>query len=118
VVPPRCPAAYVRGPGDWPVLAEAAACRGWPVPVVYGDGPGVAEAARPALARLQAAVGRGCHDGLLVVLPGMLGDAPWLMSLLRWCTRHGVTVSFVPPGPGLGWRPEGRRRSPRACVRG
>lgn len=102
MVPPRCPAAYVRGAGDWPVLAEAAVRRSWPVPVVYGERPGQAGGGRPALGRLQTAVGRGRHDGLLVVLPGLLGNALWLMGLLRSCTRHGVTVGFVPPGLGPG----------------
>jgi hypothetical protein len=127
MVPPRCPAAYVRGAGDWPVLAEAAVRRGWPVPVVYGERPGQAGGARPALVRLQAAVGRGGHDGLLVMLPGLLGNAPWLMGLLRSCTRHGVTVGFVPGGPGArlrgasmdaSARPPGhqpRARSARGC---
>jgi hypothetical protein len=113
MVPPRCPAAYVWRAGDWPVLAEAAARRGWPVPVVYGDGPGMAGTARPGLGRLLAAVGRGFHDGLLVVLPGLLGNAPWLIGLLRSCTRHGVTVSFVPPGAGASGQREGGRGSRR-----
>ena len=96
-MPILCPAAYVRRPGDWPALAEAAARRGWPVPVIYCDGPGMAASAGLAHGRLQAAVSRGCHDSLLMPLPGMLGNPQWLMGLLRSCTCHGVTVSFVLP---------------------
>jgi hypothetical protein len=57
-----------------------------------------------ALGRLQAAVSRGRHDGLLMRLPGAPGNPPWLMALLRSCTSQGVTVSFVlaSPAPG-GW---------------
>ena len=102
-MPPRCPAAYLQRPGDWPALAEAAARRGWPVPAIYCDGPGMAAGAGLAVGRLQAAVSRGCHDGLLMPLPGMLGNPPWLMCLLRSCTCHGVTVSFVPTSPAPGW---------------
>ena len=94
-MPLLCPAAYLRRPGDWPALAEAAARRGWPVPVIYCDGPGMAASAGLAHGRLQAAVSRGCHDSLLMPLPGMLGNPQWLMGLLRSCTCHGVTVSFV-----------------------
>jgi len=94
-MPLLCPAAYLRRPGDWPALAEAAARRGWPVPVIYCDGPGMAAGAGLAHGRLQAAVSRGCHDSLLMPLPGMLGNPQWLMGLLRLCTCHGVTVSFV-----------------------
>jgi hypothetical protein len=100
---PQCPAAYVRRPTDWPALAEAAARRGWPVPMIYCDGPGTAADAGLALGRLQAAVTRGCHDGLLMPLPGMPGNPPWLMGLLRSCTCHGVTVSFVLTSPAPGW---------------
>ena|SRR5438067_9861386 len=100
---PQCPAAYVRRPSDWAALAEAAARRGWPVPMIYCDGPGMAAGAGLALGRLQAAVTRGRHDGLLMPLPGMLGNPPWLMCLLRSCTCHGVTVSFVPTSPAPGW---------------
>jgi len=42
MVPPRCPAAYARHAGDWLVLAEAAVCRGWPVPAVYAEASGAA----------------------------------------------------------------------------
>jgi hypothetical protein len=93
---PRCPAAYVRRAGDWPAMAEAAARRGWPVPTLYCDGPGMAAGAGLAVGRLQAAVGRGCHDGLLIPWSAMFGYPPWLMRLLRSCTSQGVTVSFVP----------------------
>jgi hypothetical protein len=71
--------------------------------VIYYDGPGMAAGAGPAVGRLQAAVTRGCHDGLLMPLPGMLGNPPWLMRLLRSCTSHGVTVSFVLTSPAPVW---------------
>jgi hypothetical protein len=99
---PRCPAAYARGAGDWPAMAEAAARRGWPVPMLYCDGPGMAAGAGLAVGRLQAAVDRGCHDGLLMPWSAMFGNPPWLMRLLRLCTSQGVTVSFVPAGSGPG----------------
>ena len=121
LMPPLCPAAYVRHPCDWPALAEAAARCGWPAPMIYCDGPGMAASAGLAVGRLQAAVSQGRHDGLLMPLPGMLGSPPWLMGLLRSCTRQGVTVSFVPvssgPGrwPDSGWPvPLGEDRAPAA----
>jgi hypothetical protein len=101
-MPLLCPAAYVRRAGDWPALAEAAVSRGWPVPTIYCDGPGMAAGAGLAVGRLEAAVCRGRHDGLLMPLPGMFGNPPWLMRLLRLCTCHGVTVSFVPAANGFG----------------
>jgi len=55
----------VRRAGDWPALAEAAARHGWPVPMIYCDGPGMAAGAGLAAGRLEAAVRRGRHDGLL-----------------------------------------------------
>lgn len=104
-MPLRCPAAYARHAGEGLMLAEAAVCRGWPVPVVYAEAPGTAGELVAALIRLEAAVCRGRHDGLLLRLPGLLGDAPWLMGLLRLCTRHGVPVGVVLAHPGPGWWP-------------
>lgn len=98
MVPPRCPAAYAHHAGDWPVLAAAAVYRGWPVPAVYVEASGAAGEPVAALGWLEAAVCRGGHDGLLVPSPGLLGDAPWLMGLLRLCTRHGVPVGVVLAG--------------------
>ena len=98
----RCPAAYARWgvAGDRQALAEAAAQRGWPVPVVYAGGGGPEGR---GLGGLEAAVCAGRHDGLLLPLPGTLGSAGRLMRLLLCCTRHGVVVGFVPaasPWPG------------------
>jgi hypothetical protein len=70
--------------------------------MIYCDGPGMAASVGLAVGRLEAAVSQGRHDGLLIPLPGMLGNPPWLMRLLRSCTCHGVTVSFVLASNGLG----------------
>ncbi|HTP15366.1 MAG TPA: recombinase family protein [Streptosporangiaceae bacterium] len=100
------PAAYIGGPScsddgvlaDRQAMAQAARQRGWPAPAIYADdGPGQAGRPGPALGRLEAAVIAGRHDGLLVAVPGTLGNPAPLMRLLSHCTRHGVTVSFVPP---------------------
>jgi hypothetical protein len=101
VVVPLHPAAYVRDVGDWQPLLEAAAQRGWPVPLVYAAGAGTERGRAGVLRRLEAAVRAGRHDGLLMPLSGVLGDAGRLMGVLVSCTRSGVVVSFVPVGdPG------------------
>ena len=64
--------------------------------------------------------------GLLMPLPGMLGNPAWLMRLLRSCTCHGVAVSFVlaangrVPWPDHGWPgpPAGIGLSPLTWRRG
>jgi hypothetical protein len=95
---PRRPAAYVRIPGAWArhAMTQAARERGWPAPTIYAeDDRGPDGSYGPALDRLEAAVVAGRHDALLVAAPGQPGK---LMGLLSRCTRHGVTVSFL-PGP-------------------
>jgi hypothetical protein len=95
---PRRPAAYVRIPGAWArhAMTDAARERGWPAPTIYAeDDSGAAGSYGPALDRLEAAIVAGRHDALLVAAPGQPGK---LMGLLSRCTRHGVTVSFL-PGP-------------------
>jgi hypothetical protein len=95
---PRRPAAYVRFPGAWArhTMGEAARERGWPAPTIYAENEQGADGSYgPALDRLEAAIVVGRHDALLVAAPGQPGE---LMGLLSRCTRHGVTVSFL-PGP-------------------
>jgi hypothetical protein len=47
------------------------------------------------LRELSAAIASGQHDALLMAVPD-LGE-PAMMRLLASCTKHGVSVSFVPP---------------------
>ena len=99
------PAAYIGGPvgsgqgvlAERQAMAQAARQRGWPAPAIYADGTRQVGGSGPALARLEAAVIAGRHDGLLMAAPGTLGNPAPLMRLLSHCTRHGVTVSFVRP---------------------
>lgn len=108
VVVPLRPAAFARDVADWQPVLEAAAQRGWPAPVVYVAGAGAGRGRGVVLGRLEAAVSAGRHDGLLMALPAVLGDAGRLVRLLVSCTRAGVVVSFVPVGdPGRRVRARG-----------
>jgi hypothetical protein len=102
----RRPAAYISVVPA-PETATEARCRqammqesrqrGWPAPIIYADSDrGFGADADSALARLEAAISAGRHDALLVTVPGVLHDPAPLMRLLAGCTKHGVTVSFVP----------------------
>ena len=97
---PKRPAAYVRH-ATAPTCQEmalAARQRGWTAPVIYAEGdPAPADGYSPALERLTAAVVSGRHNAVLMTAPGTLGDPGPLLQLLSRCTRHGVTVSFIPP---------------------
>ena len=113
---PRRPAAYIPAaaePGalvSEQTMAKAARQRGWPAPEMYADTPGAAGEPGPALARLEAAITAGRHDGLLMPLPRTLGDPASLMRLLSRCTQHGVAVGLVlppAPEPDLAFGPSG-----------
>jgi hypothetical protein len=94
---PEHPAAYARDAADRQALLQAAAQRGWPVPVIYAADARPAECHAPAADQLEVAIAAGKHDALLMPLPGTLGDDPdRLMRLLSSCTRSGVAVSFTP----------------------
>ena len=111
------PAAYIGSPArsddgvlaEQQALAHAARQRGWPAPAIYADDDGARQVGGcgPALGKLEAAIIAGRHDGLLMATPGTLGNPAPLMRLLSHCTRHGVTVSFVPPS-----LPAARTRQP------
>jgi hypothetical protein len=101
------PAAYVRVvQGRSAHLArqhhavrEGARQRGWPEPEIYAeylaDG---AQGGGRALARLQAAVMRGCHNGLLIADPAaFMNPGAELLGLLFVCTRQGVEVGLLLP---------------------
>lgn len=94
------PAAYVRH-ASAPTRQEvalAARQRGWPAPVIYAEGdPAPTDSYSPALERLTAAIVSGRHNAVIMTAPGTLGDPGPLLQLLSRCTRHGVTVSFIPP---------------------
>jgi hypothetical protein len=114
----RRPAAYLplAAPGRGSTAGQqtmdrAARRRGWPAPVIYAEGdPGPAAQPGPALGHLEAAIESGRHDGLLLPLPPVLGDAAPLMRLLSRCTQHGVAVGLVLPSapePDLTFPPSG-----------
>ena len=131
---PKPPAAYLRAAqGSAPdtlarqhaAVAEAANGHGWPAPTVYAEHhvPHLADGYGPALARLEAAIGAGRHDTLLLAGPATVsGNPARLMRLLASCTRHGVAVEILgPPAPHNGQtmpgkpaRPPQQATSPRA----
>lgn len=94
---PRRPAAYVLHSAASPtpaVMISAAHQRGWAEPEMYasvqdetGNDQGLAE--------LACAIAAGRHDALLMCVPDL--SDPAVLKLLRLCTKHGVSVSFVPP---------------------
>jgi hypothetical protein len=96
----RRPAAYIRGNEalDRHAVAQAAWERGWPAPEIYCDDPEPGRAGETSLGlrRLESAIAAGRHNALLMMVPGTLGNPAPLMRLLSGCTKHGVTVSFVP----------------------
>jgi hypothetical protein len=103
-------------------MALAARQRGWPAPVIYAEGdPVSADGYSPALERLTAAIVSGRHNAVLMTAPGMLGDPGPLLQLLSRCTRHGVTVSFIPsrvtPNQAM-TEPAVRSSSPCGCCGG
>jgi hypothetical protein len=114
------PAAYLRAiPGGSARLArqyegirEGIRQRGWPAPELYVEQlADRSQAGGPALARLQTAIVRGCHHGLLIADPAvyMNPDAGFL-GLLFACTRHGVEVGLLLPpalADGLTYQPSG-----------
>jgi hypothetical protein len=97
---PVRPAAYIsrRGTGRWAwhTMIREAIARGWPAPEIYAEDSSTADGCYgPALDRLEAAITAGRYDALLIAAPA---DPGRLMRLLSRCTRHGVSVSFL-PGP-------------------
>jgi hypothetical protein len=99
---PSRPAAYILGmlPGPGALarrrtITLAARQQGWPAPTIYADDdqPSGSDRGR-ALDRLEAAIIAGRHDGLVMTAPR---DPVPLMQLLSHCTKHGVTVRFLPP---------------------
>jgi DNA invertase Pin-like site-specific DNA recombinase len=105
---PQRPAAYAceGRTGETESLSLAAQERGWPAPLVYAETGSPAGRTRPELNRLEAAITAGRHDALLIPLACMLGNRTSLMSLLRSCTRHGVTVTLVPASSANAARPQ------------
>jgi hypothetical protein len=77
-------------------MIREAIARGWPAPEIYAEDSSTADGCYgPALDRLEAAITAGRYDALLIAAPA---DPGRLMRLLSRCTRHGVSVSFL-PGP-------------------
>ena len=90
---PSRPAVYLPRAGNdiRSELIRSARQRGWPQLEIYTEQDGQPGA---ALASLTAAIIVGRHDAILTPVPD---DPSPLVPLLRHCTSHGVTVSFVAP---------------------
>jgi hypothetical protein len=124
------PAAYLRAaPGRSARLArqhqavqEGIRQRGWPAPELYIEQlTDRVQTGGPALARLQTAIVRGCHNGLLIADPAVfMNPDAGILGLLFTCTRHGVEVGLLLPpalADGLAYRPSAANENIRSAGR-